>query len=238
MFIITKIITQFKCQLRDHFGFSKSETNGVIVLLGIVLFLLAIPYSINFYYKKIYHENYATDIALLNNTLETLQKQYASTEKQLFKQSESSKNIQTPQKKSSSIVKIIALDINTITSQQLESLAGIGPKRSSTIIKYRDKLGGFIQKQQYQEIYGLDSLSLNSLVNSTYIRADFAPKKLNINLDNFKTLLAHPYLAYEKVQSILRFRNKQGRFRRIEELLQLNIVEQTTFEKIKPYLTV
>lgn len=135
-------------------------------------------------------------------------------------------------------IDIKAFDINTAEIQQLQSLPGIGNKRATTIIKYRDKLGEFVQKAQYQEIYGLDSLPISNMFQYTYIATDFQPKKININQASFKTLVAHPYLSYEKVKLILNYRTKKGRFERIESLLGLNIIEKAVFEKLKPYLTV
>ena len=42
----------------------------------------------------------------------------------------------------------IALDINVIDSSVLEKLPGIGPYLAGKIIKYRNKLGGFYNKNQ------------------------------------------------------------------------------------------
>jgi DNA uptake protein ComE-like DNA-binding protein len=72
----------------------------------------------------------------------------------------------------------------------------------------------------------------------TYIATEFQPKKIDINQASFKILVAHPYSSYEKVQLIVNYRTKKSKFKDISELLELNILEKDTFEKLKPYLTV
>jgi len=237
MFIITSLLNWVKRQIRDQFGFSKAETNGVLVLLIILLCLLATPPILSRYYNnKTYLDTNAADIALLDSTLALLESQRINN-KTFCKQQDTT--TKPHYKKQATILKNIKpFDINTTDTQQLQSLPGIGNKRATRIIKYRDKLGGFMQKEQYQAIYGLDSLSIYSMSQYTYIATNFQPKKININQASFKILVAHPYLSYEKVQLIVNYRTKKGRFDRIENLLELNILEKDVFEKLKSYLTV
>jgi competence protein ComEA len=58
---------------------------------------------------------------------------------------------------------MIPFDINQADTSQLIQLKGIGTKLSARIIKFRDGLGGFHTSKQYSEIYGLDSIALQSL---------------------------------------------------------------------------
>ena len=240
MFIITQVINWLKRQIRDQFGFTKAETNGVLVLLILIGCFLMTPCILKWYYNRSSLPTYETDVAFLDSILVELNKQQLVPKKTPQKKENNAIPQKTkPYKKHKDNPKILqspSFDINTADSRKLETLPGIGPARSARIIKYRNQLGGFVGQQQYQEIYGLDSLSIASMLQYAYITPTFQPRKIDINQASFKTLLAHPYLSYAQVQRIFQFRNKRGRFKRIEELLENQIVEKATFEKVKDYL--
>lgn len=235
------MLAWLKHKIRDHFGFSKAETNGVLILLLLIIIFLTLPQVLKWYYRTKYTINHDQDIALLDSTLALLEKQRI-TQKSLPNQSDrhSTPPSQGSNNKRESHFpkKIQAFDINTADTSQLQQLQGIGTVLSARIIKYRDKLGGFVSKAQYQEVYGLAPLTIESLTKHTYIVPGYQPKQVNINTDDFKTLLAHPYLTYEQVQSIMRHRARHGELKAVKDLLALRILEEATFEKVKPYLTV
>jgi cobalamin biosynthesis protein CobD/CbiB len=75
MYIITKLFSWLKQQIRDQFGFSKTGTNGVLVLLILLLCLLATPSILRKYYNITCINTNAADIALLDSTLALLESQ-------------------------------------------------------------------------------------------------------------------------------------------------------------------
>ena len=48
-------------------------------------------------------------------------------------------------------------DINVATAEELRVIKGIGEVLSKRVVKFRNRLGGFISKDQLQDVYGLDS---------------------------------------------------------------------------------
>lgn len=242
MFIITKPFNWLRRQIRNHFGFTRAETNGTLILIGLIGCFLIAPYVIKWYYTYTTPPTNEADIALLDNMLIQLKSQQTNknglANNQKNNTSFSSKHVHKRQKQRVNNSHRSSFDINNATNQMLENLPGIGTTRSTRIIKYRNKLGGFINKKQYQEIYGLDSLSMDNMLQYTYITDGFQPKKLNINEDDFKTLLTHPYLSYEQVKRIVQFRKNKCKFKNTNDLLAFNILEKGTFEKIKFYLTI
>lgn len=234
------MLAQIKHKIRDHFGFSKAETNGVLILLLLIIIFLTLPQVLKWYYGTKCTVNNDQDIALLDSTLALLEKQRIapiSLPNQLDRYS-------TPlsqgnnKRVSHSPKKIQAFDINTADTSQLQQLQGIGTVLSARIIKYRDKLGGFVSKAQYREVYGLAPLAIEIMTKRTYIAHEYQPRQININTDNFKTLIAHPYLTYEQVQSIMSHRVRHGKLSAVKDLLTLGILEETIFERVEPYLTV
>lgn len=118
---------------------------------------------------------------------------------------------------SASPKKIPVLELNTTDSIALVELPQIGEVMASRIQRYRDRLGGFVCYEQLFEIKGMDSARYATvkpylLLDSTHIR------KLEVNRDEFKTLLRHPYLDYEQVKAIVNHRERKGLIRNWEQL--------------------
>ena len=49
------------------------------------------------------------------------------------------------------------LNLNTATLEELMTIDGLGEKRASAILEYRDYLGGYTEVSQIMEIQGIDS---------------------------------------------------------------------------------
>jgi len=62
--------------------------------------------------------------------------------------------------------------------------------------------------------------------------------KININLADFKELIDHPYLEKEDVLKLLKYREKKGKFTNLNQLTEKEILPETLFQKIKPYLKI
>jgi competence protein ComEA len=128
------------------------------------------------------------------------------------------------------------IEINTADSTLLETLPGIGPSFARRIIRYREMLGGYSDKSQLLEVYGMDTIRLNGFI--ARIRVDASSiRKMNINTATFRQLLSHPYLDYEKVKAVVRFRDRKGTFRSPDELWAKGVLPDSLKRKLEPYLT-
>ena len=92
--------------------------------------------------------------------------------------------------------------------------------------------------QQLTEVYGLDSMTIKNLQKRFFITEGYVPRKININQSNEKTFAAHPYVKFALANAIATYRFQHGEFRQIEDLKAIVSVDESTFQKIKPYLTV
>ena len=123
----------------------------------------------------------------------------------------------TSSSSSASSKKIPVLELNSTDSIALVDLPQIGEVMASRIQRYRDRLGGFVNYKQLYEIKGMDSARFATvrpylLLDTTRIH------KLEVNRDEFKTLLRHPYLEYEQVKAIVNHRERKGLIRNWEQL--------------------
>jgi len=88
------------------------------------------------------------------------------------------------------------------------------------IVEFREKLGGFIDKEQLRDVKGMDSARF-ATIEPYIVIGEATPRKLDINRADFKTLVNHPYLNYEQVKRIFNQREKRGMIKNWEQLQTL-----------------
>jgi len=131
---------------------------------------------------------------------------------------------------------MLKIEINSATAEELTKLRGIGEVFSKRIVKYREMLGGFVQKEQLLEVYKFDTATYLKIKDQVEI--DTAKiKKWNINTLSAYELSRHPYIKYTIAKSIVQARNKLGYFHSLEEIKYANFVDDNFLNKTKPYLT-
>lgn len=145
-------------------------------------------------------------------------------------------NVKTP-KETVTLKTKEPFDVNQADTSQLIRIYGIGPKLSQRIIKYRNQLGGFISLDQVEEVYGLDTAVIKELKQNIFIAENFEPAKISINSATEKELAAHPYIKYPLAKAIATYRFQHGNFTSVEDLKKIASVDETFYNRIKPYLS-
>lgn len=131
----------------------------------------------------------------------------------------------------------VSVDINTADSAGLTKLKGIGPSFARRIIRFRDLLGGFYDKKQLLEVYGMDSLRFAEF--SGYCTLGAGPvRKININTATVAELKKHPYFDYYLAKSIVDYRVIHGNFDRVEQLRFTPMFYEDLYKKIAPYMMI
>jgi DNA uptake protein ComE-like DNA-binding protein len=131
-------------------------------------------------------------------------------------------------------VKKYNIDLNRADSTELESLPGIGGKTARRIIRYRDRLGGYINKFQLLEIKYFDSsILLNN--NVTFIIDHAAITKIDINHCEMAILYRHPYIGKDFAKIIWAYKNAHFplTMNKFNEILG---IPRETSVKLTPYL--
>ena len=130
----------------------------------------------------------------------------------------------------------IVIEINNSNIDDLQKINGINEFLAKRIIKFRKLIGGFVDKNQLMEVYGLKKENFERIKNN--IKIDKSKiKKININFDDIKELSKHYYLTYFDAKNIVEFRTKHGSFKKIDDILEKKILPKEIFDKIKEYLT-
>ena len=129
-------------------------------------------------------------------------------------------------------------NLNLADSTQFQQIYGIGPVLAKRIVKYRDRLGGFVTNDQLREVYGLDSVVIGQILKVSFIPENNSIKKLNINTADEKMLSSHPYFLKNIARAIVTYRFQHGNYQSVDDLRRINLIDEKTMTKIYPYLTV
>ena len=125
--------------------------------------------------------------------------------------------------------KIIVLDINQATKEDLMKVYGIGDKISDRILEQKDKYGAFVSMEQMDDIWGLSPEVLEKLKSSFAVKSVANCKKININNASVKELTQFPFFRYQLAKDIVVFRTMKGDIK-IEDLSK---IKGFPLEKIK-----
>ena len=126
---------------------------------------------------------------------------------------------------------LTVLSLNAADTTLLQRIPGIGRYRAAQICRYRERLGGYISTAQLREIGDLPE----GIEQWFEIGADETPRQIDVNKSDFKTLLRHPYLSYNQVCAIMRFRQKFGSLRSWSDLRNSPDFSETDFQRLAPY---
>lgn len=130
---------------------------------------------------------------------------------------------------------LVIVELNGADTLMLDEIKGVGAAFARRIAKYRDRVGGFYQKEQLLEVYGLDSVKFAEIKNQVRIDASLI-KKIEINKVQFNDLKANPYLSYKQINAIINYRKQHGDYRSIEDLKKVILLDKQALERISPYL--
>jgi len=129
-----------------------------------------------------------------------------------------------------------SIDFNSADSTKLVSFPGIGAYRAQRIIEWRIRLGGFHSFDQLEDHHLVDSIFLAKNKSRISIKGNL--KQLDLNLTELEDLQSHPYINYYVARNIIDFREQVRAFKRVDELMNIELVDDVLFSKLAPYLKV
>jgi DNA uptake protein ComE-like DNA-binding protein len=131
----------------------------------------------------------------------------------------------------------MAFELNGTDTLQLQGIYGIGPVFANRIIRYRDLLGGFYSREQLREVYGLREEQYEEIIRHVFIDTS-SLRRMNLNTVERETLLMHPYLTPYQADAIIAYREYKGEWKDIHEIMRNELLPDSVFERISPYLNI
>ncbi|WP_375323831.1 ComEA family DNA-binding protein [Flagellimonas sp. GZD32] len=145
---------------------------------------------------------------------------------------QSSKNKRTTTKKS-----VVVKDLNKVTAEELESVYGIGATLSKRIIKFRDRLGGFLVDEQLYDVYGLPPEVVQNTLRKFHVIEVPSVPKINLNQADVSQLSALIYIPKSLAYTIVDYRNANGPFTSIQDLSKVDGFPTEKLDRIALYLS-
>lgn len=184
----------------------------------------------HFYKKEDFGKIYAIDDETYNRlenyiVMATKEKQRAYKNNKKFKKEYTAK----------AKYKKVFVEINSASVEDLQTIRGIGEAFSKRIIKYRNNLGGFVQKEQLLEVYGIDDEKYSQIHDQIGVDSKKA-KRIRVNFESAKIFEIHPYFSKKQAKEIAKNKTFNGRYKSVDDFRERLNFSQEFINKVQDYL--
>lgn len=129
------------------------------------------------------------------------------------------------------------LDLNSADTLDFMQLRGIGEKLSKRIVAYRERLGGFVRKDQLLEVYGISEETYSKIESKLQLSKNNI-KQIDVNTASINELKNHPYIDYYLAKEIISTRDRLGGFKDKKQLRSLSLMDAATYESLEVYIKI
>ena len=140
------------------------------------------------------------------------------------------------------------IDINTATSEELQTLSGIGEAKAAAIIAYREEHGAFNDISEIVNVSGIGEKIFENIrdritvgeVSGLPTASDIPPDPdlININTAASEELQTLSGIGETKAAAIIAYREEHGAFNDISEIMNVSGIGEKIFESIRKNITV
>ena len=128
-------------------------------------------------------------------------------------------------------------DLNSVTAQELKLIKGIGDKLSERIVKFRDRLGGFLINDQLNDVYGLDPEVAQRVLQRYKVLKAPQVQKIDLETATVGELAKLVYIPKSVAENIIAYRKLNGGIDSFDELLQIENFPADRIDRIPLYLS-
>jgi DNA uptake protein ComE-like DNA-binding protein len=218
-----------KSQFKNYFAITKKQWNGMVVLVVLILLVLAAPYVYQRFRKDTIINFSGFDAAVAQLSKAQKADSIAATKTHAYNNEPAKTYVSNKLKPGATI------ELNAADSAQLTTVRGIGASFAIRIIRYRNRIGGFYNKEQLMEVYELDSTKYAEIKDQLTVNPS-AVIKVNINTISFASLRQSPYLSYKQASAIVEYRTQHGNYNSIDDVGNVAIITPDVLHKIEPYI--
>ena len=121
--------------------------------------------------------------------------------------------------------------LNTADTTQLKKVPGIGSYYASEIIRHGQRLGGYVNVDQLDEIEDFPQTS-----KQYFVIANAHPRRMNINRLTLQQLRRHPYVNFYMAKAITDYRRLHGDIKSLNELRLSKDFTDEVIHRLEPYI--
>lgn len=124
------------------------------------------------------------------------------------------------------------VDLNKADTSILKRIPGIGSTLARMIEVYRQRLGGFYDVSQLQEVP-----HVRVELNKWFVVTPAGLHKIQVNSASLDKLRSHPYMDFYKAKAIMEYRRKRGKIKGLSQLSMFEEFTEKDLKRLSPYLT-
>lgn len=124
------------------------------------------------------------------------------------------------------------VDLNKVDTSILKRIPGIGSTLARMIVVYRQRLGGFYDVSQLQEVP-----HVRVELNKWFVVTPAGLHKIQVNSASLDKLRSHPYMDFYKAKAIMEYRRKRGKIKGLSQLSMFEEFTEKDLKRLSPYLT-
>lgn len=124
------------------------------------------------------------------------------------------------------------VDLNKADTSILKRIPGIGSTLARMIVVYRQRLGGFYDVSQLQEVP-----HVRVELNKWFVVTPAGLHKIQVNSASLDKLRSHPYMDFYKAKAIMEYRRKRGKIKGLSQLSMFEEFTEKDLKRLSPYLT-
>ncbi|MBR1412874.1 MAG: helix-hairpin-helix domain-containing protein [Prevotella sp.] len=122
--------------------------------------------------------------------------------------------------------------LNTADTTELRKVPGIGAYYAARIIRYGQRLGGYVSVDQLDEIEDFPQEA-----KKYFVIQDAHPQQLNVNQMTLQQLRKHPYINFYQAKAITDYRRLHGPLRSLDDLRLSKDFPPEEIERLRPYVS-
>ncbi len=126
---------------------------------------------------------------------------------------------------------LVQLNLNTVDTTTLKKVPGIASYRARQIVRYRERLGGFVSTAQLAEIEGFPADELEA-----WFKVEGGVRRINVNKASVQEMGRHPYIGFSRAREIESYRRNQGRITSLDDLQLLDGFTAEERKRMREYV--
>lgn len=125
------------------------------------------------------------------------------------------------------------IDINSADTVELKKIPGIGSYFAMAIVRYRERLGGYVSTEQLFEV---DERLPDDIDSWFFVTDTFRVHRLPVNASTLSELRSHPYMNFYKAREIVEYRRRNGDIRNPQQMSLFEEFSAEDMARLEPYL--